>query len=200
MCAERTYSVSVFQTTSTKSKSLLPTAAHGCCSPKSILAAAFSSWSPSSTATVVISASQKSDKTSWPGQAPIRNIPISSGTEPDYFRSTPTKATIPISVPTKIPTNHWHRYTTTPIPKTKTDNRLTTSTATNQQTERDDRHPRQSVVVRRLHRLKSSKRGNQGSGYRLPFRLQNQYYKGTSWSPSSNINAFIATDLLTKRR
>ena len=33
-----------------------------------------------------------------------------------------------------------------------------------------------------------------------PFRLQNQYYKGTSWSPSSNINAFIATDLLTKRR
>ena len=33
-----------------------------------------------------------------------------------------------------------------------------------------------------------------------PFRLQNQYYKGTSWSPSSNINAFIPTDLLTKRR
>lgn len=70
----------------------------------------------------------------------------------------------------------------------------------NQHTERDDRHPRQSVVVRRLHRLGSSERGNLGNGYRLPFRLQNQYYKGTSWSPSSNINAFIATDLLTKRR
>ena len=70
----------------------------------------------------------------------------------------------------------------------------------NQHTERDDRHPRQSVVVRRLHRLGSSERGNRGNGYRLPFRLQNQYYKGTSWSPSSNINAFIATDLLTKRR
>lgn len=56
--------------------------------------------------------------------------PFSSETEPDYFRSTPTKATIPISVPTKIPANHWHRYTTAPMPKTKTDNRLTTSTAT----------------------------------------------------------------------
>ena len=130
MCAERTYSVSVFQTTSTKSKSLPPTAAHGCCSPKSTKVTAFSNWSPSSTATVVISASQKSDKTHWPGQVPIRNIPISSGTEPDYFRITPTKATIPISVPTKIPANHWHRHTTAPMPKTKTGNRLTTSTAT----------------------------------------------------------------------
>ena len=93
-------------------------------SPKSILAAVFSN----STATAAISASQKSDKTNWPGQVPIRSIPISSGTEPDYFRNTPTKATIPISVPTKIPANHWHRYTTAPMPKTG--NRLTTSTAT----------------------------------------------------------------------
>ena len=99
-------------------------------SPKSTKVTAFSNWSPSSTATAAISASQKSDKTNWTGQAPIRNIPISSGTEPDYFRSTPTKATIPISVPTKIPANHWHRYATAPMPKTKTDNRLTTSTAT----------------------------------------------------------------------
>ena len=99
-------------------------------SPKSTKVTAFSNWSPSSTATAAISASQKSDKTNWPGQAPIRSIPISSGTGPDYFRSTPTKATIPISVPTKIPANHWHRYATAPMPKTKTDNRLTTSTAT----------------------------------------------------------------------
>ena len=90
----------------------------------------FPTGPPNSTATAAISASQKSDKTNWTGQAPIRNIPISSGTEPDYFRSTPTKATIPISVPTKIPANHWHRYATAPMPKTKTDNRLTTSTAT----------------------------------------------------------------------
>ena len=75
-------------------------------SPKSTKVTAFSNWSPSSTATAAISASQKSDKTNWPGQAPIRSIPISSGTEPDYFRITPTKATIPISVPTKIPANH----------------------------------------------------------------------------------------------
>ena len=46
-------------------------------------------------------------------------------------------------------------------------------------TKRDDRHPRQSVVLRRIDRLGSSERGNQGNGY----RLQNQYYKGTSWEP-----------------
>lgn len=44
-----------FQTTSTKSPP--PTAAHGCCLPKSIPAAAFSNWSPNSTATAAISAS-----------------------------------------------------------------------------------------------------------------------------------------------
>ena len=43
------------QTTSTKSPP--PTAAHGCCLPKSIPAAAFTNWSPNSTATAAISAS-----------------------------------------------------------------------------------------------------------------------------------------------
>ena len=44
-----------FQTTSTKSPP--PTAAHGCCLPKSIPAAAFTNWSHNSTATAAISAS-----------------------------------------------------------------------------------------------------------------------------------------------
>ena len=49
VCAVRTHAVSVFQTTFTKSPP--PTAAHGCCLPKSIPAVAFTNWSPNSTAT-----------------------------------------------------------------------------------------------------------------------------------------------------
>ena len=41
------------------------------------------------------------------------NAPISSGTERDYFRSTPTKATTPISTPTKTATNRWLKSFTT---------------------------------------------------------------------------------------
>ena len=162
----------------------------------------FPTGPPSSTATAAISASQKSDKTNWPGQVPIRSIPISSGTEPDYFRNTPTKATIPISVPTKIPANHWHRYTTAPMPKTKTGNRLTTSTATKSAYRKKMTGIHGNLLwygeYTAWDHLKEETRVTD-TAYQ-PFRLQNQYYKGTSWSPSSNINAFIPTDLLTKRR
>ena len=47
----------------------------------------------------------------------------------------------------------------------------------NRHSERDDRHPRQSSVVRRMHRLGSSE--NDERVYKnahQPFRLQNQYY------------------------
>ena len=53
MCAVCTHTVSTFQTTSTKSP--IPTSVHGCCSPKLIPAAAFTNWSPSSTAGIPIS-------------------------------------------------------------------------------------------------------------------------------------------------
>ncbi len=43
----------------------------------------------------------KNAKTNSPGRAPTPNAPTSSGTEHDYFRSTPTKAATPISTPTK---------------------------------------------------------------------------------------------------
>ena len=49
----------------------------------------------------------KNARTNSPGPVPNRNAPTSSGTEHDYFRSTPTKAATPI--PTA--TNPWHRYT-----------------------------------------------------------------------------------------
>ena len=43
-----------------------------------------------------------------------QNAPTSSGTERDYFRSTPTKAATPISTPTKTATNRWRKSLTTP--------------------------------------------------------------------------------------
>lgn len=49
--------------------------------------------------------SPKNAKTNLPGRAPNRNAPTSSGTERDYFRSTPTKAATPIFTPTKTATN-----------------------------------------------------------------------------------------------
>ena len=49
--------------------------------------------------------SPKNAKTNLPRRAPNRNAPTSSGTERDYFRSTPTKAATPIFTPTKTATN-----------------------------------------------------------------------------------------------
>ena len=55
----------------------------------------------------------KNAKTNSPGRVPTRNAPTSSGTERDYFRSTPTKAATPISTPTKTATNRWIKSFTT---------------------------------------------------------------------------------------
>ncbi len=59
-------------------------------------------------------------KTNLPGQVPSRNAPTSSGTEPDYFRSTPTKAATPISTPTKTATNPWPKSSITTKTKSNT--------------------------------------------------------------------------------
>ena len=120
----------------------------------------FPTGPPNSTATAAISASQKSDKTNWAGQVPIRNIPISSGTEPDYFRNTPTKARplyLYLCQPRFLRTIGTG---TQPHQCRKPATDLLLPLRPNQHTERDDRHPRQSVVVRRIHRLGSSERGN----------------------------------------
>ena len=59
---------------------------------------------------------ERQDKLAWTSTDPKRP-PTSSGTEHDYFRSTPTKAATPISTPTKTATNRWRKSLTTP--KTK---------------------------------------------------------------------------------
>ena len=135
-------------------------------SPKSIPAAAFTNWSPNSTATAAISASQKSDKTNWPGQARYETYPFrrlrrhETGTgvhlprhlhlylqRPERLR--PLSPNLPQQQRRRtIPRLHPHRP--------------------DRPTKRDDRHPRQSVVLRRIHRLGSSERGNQGNGSRIP--------------------------------
>ena len=106
VCAVRTHAVSVFQTTSTKSPP--PTAVHGCCSPKSILAAAFTNWSPNSTATAAISASATTItdcRTAFTTAAAYcRSTPTKAATNPWPKSSTTTKTkgnTSPISTPTK---------------------------------------------------------------------------------------------------
>ena len=55
----------------------------------------------------------KNAKTNLPGRVPTPNAPTLSGTERDYFRSTSTKAAIPISAPTKVATNRWRKSSTT---------------------------------------------------------------------------------------
>ena len=51
-----------------------------------------------------------------------RDATTSSGTEHDYFRSTPTKAATPISTPILTATNLWHRYIIGPTKTAKAAN------------------------------------------------------------------------------
>ena len=105
-------------------------------------------------------ASPKNAKTNLPGQVPIRNAPISSGTERDYFRSTPTKATTPISTPTRTASEPLAQV----FDNAKDGKQYLAyfHTDQNRHPARDDRHPRQSLMVRRIHRLGSSEKGRAG--------------------------------------
>ena len=169
-------------------------------SPKSTKVTAFSNWSPSSTATAAISASQKSDKTNWPWTStdPKHTHFVWDGTrllqeytyKGHYTYICATQDSCEPLAPVHNRTNAENRQQTyyfhcdqISIPKEMTGihgNLLWYGGYT------------------AWDRLKEETRVTD-TAYQ-PFRLQNQYYKGTSWSPSSNINAFIPTDLLTKRR
>ena len=87
-----------------------PTAARGCCSPKSIPAEAFTNWSPNSTATAAISASATT----------TTDCRTAFTTAAAYCRSTPTKAATPISTPTKTATNPWRKSSITTKTKRNT--------------------------------------------------------------------------------
>ena len=200
MCAERTYSVSVFQTTSTKSKSLPPTAAHGCCSPKSILAAVFSNWSAQldRNGRHIRLSKERQNKLDWTSTDPKHTHFVWDGTR--LLQEYTYKGHY-----TYICANQDSCEPLAPVR-----NRTNAENENRQQTYYF--HCDQISIPKEMtsihgnllwygdYTVGSSERGNQGNGYRLPFRLQNQYYKGTSWTPFSNINAFIPTNLLTKRR
>ncbi|UTG70973.1 DUF6531 domain-containing protein [Neisseria subflava] len=106
-----------------------PTAAHGCCLPKSIPAAAFTSWSPNSTATAAISASATTttdcrtafttaaDDTSNPYSPPsVCTTTIPTSTRPGNGTSSFLKTNVSTSTaspPSPLTAKNWCATTTT---------------------------------------------------------------------------------------
>ena len=113
----------------TSTKSPLPTAAHGCCLPKSIPTAAFTNWSPNSTATAAISASATTttdcltafttaaDDTSNPYSPPsVCTTTIPTSTQPGNGTSSFQKTSVSTSTaspPSPSTTRNWCATTTT---------------------------------------------------------------------------------------
>ena len=147
--------------TSTKSKSFPPTATHGCCSPKSILAAVFFQL-------------VRPTRPQRPPYPPLKRATKQTGLDkhrseayPFRLGRNPITSGVHLQRPLYLYLCH-PRFLRTigtgtqphQCRKRKPTTDLLLPLRPNQHTERDDRHPRQSVVVRRLHRLGSSERGN----------------------------------------
>ena len=179
-----------------------PTAAHGCCSPKSTKVTAFSNWSAQldRNGRHIRLSKERQNKLAWTSTDPKHTHFVWDGTrllqeytyKGHYTYICATQDSCEPLAPVHNRTNaenenrqqtYYFHCDQISIPKEMTDihgNLLWYGEYT------------------AWGRLKEETRVTD-TAYQ-PFRLQNQYYKGTSWSPSSNINAFIATDLLTKRR